>query len=145
MKILTRYLAWELIKPFCFCLLGCSALWIIADLFDTLDDFIEAKTSVSLIVNYYFALYPRLLLEILPVSVLVATLVSLLNLGRNRETVALQAAGVGPSVIFRPLIVLALVCGLLLSFLLAQAASQSQKHREEIMKGVRGVPSQQNM
>src|SRR5437868_221850 len=105
MKIFFRYLTLELVKPFLFCLLACSCLWIVADLFGSLDEFFENHAPWSLIGQYYAAQIPKMLVMVLPVAMLFASLYALLQLSRHRELVAMLASGVAPVQIFAPFMI----------------------------------------
>lgn len=144
MKILYRYLFLELALPFLFCLAACSLLWIIADLFGTLDEFIQQKVSWSIILHFYLAQIPRLLVPVLPVSLLFSSLYTLLDLGRRQELVAMQAGGLGPIFMFSPFAILALILSIVLFYLMAGPANHAEGTRRRILAALRGNPESKN-
>ena len=46
MKIYFRYLFLRLFVPFAVCLCACTLIWIMADLYGNIDDFLEHKINV---------------------------------------------------------------------------------------------------
>jgi len=134
MKIFFRYLLLELLKPFIFCLVACSVLWIVADLFGSLNEFFEKNASWSLVFQYYIAQVPKMLVLVLPVTMLFASLYSLLTLNRHNELTALQNGGLSPMMIFLPFIALATVVTLALFLISSGPATKSEATRTRIMR-----------
>lgn len=112
MKIIDRYLLRTFLTPFLYCLLAFIMIFVIFDLFDKLNDFIDGKTPIALIAKYYVVLIPSVLIQIVPVSLLLAVLYSLSSLTKNNELTAMRASGIS---ILR-LMIPYLSVGLLLSF-----------------------------
>lgn len=92
MRLLDRYLSRELLTPLFFCLAGFFVFWVTADLFREQDE-LKALTLVE-ILGYYAVLSPKLIVEILPVTLLLALLYALSNHARHNEITAIRAAGV---------------------------------------------------
>lgn len=137
MKIFFRYLILELLQPFLFCILACSTLWIVVDLFGSLDDFYEFRAPWGLIVSYYAAQFPRLMVDVLPVAMLFASLYTLLTLTRRNELTALQAGGLSSLQLFSPFIVLAVIVSAVLFYDVGWPATKAEARRAEIMQEVR--------
>ncbi len=137
MKIYFRYLLIEMLKPLAFCVVAMMALLIIVDLFGSLEEFNEHNASWDVILKYYIALIPSIMPNMLPVSVLFATLYALLTLSRRSELTALQAGGMGPVTLFLPFIVVATVCAVFLFAVMGWPATQSDATRAQIMDELR--------
>ncbi len=112
MRILDRYLVRGFISPFVYCLFLFSALFIIIDSFNNLDEYIKYGSNIKVVLSYYVFLMPALLVQIVPVSILFAILYLLGNLNRHNEIVALKASGVSAFQILAPY----LFMGILISF-----------------------------
>ncbi len=93
MKLLDKYLLRQLLVPLAYCLLTFSMVFIIADLFEHLSDFIEAKTSFLQVVRYYLFILPSYMVFIAPISLLLGILYSLWQLSKNNELTAMRASG----------------------------------------------------
>lgn len=137
-KIYFRYLFVELLKPLLFCVVACSSLWIIFDLFSSLSFFIEQKTAWTLILDFYFALIPKMLVDILPVALLFASLYTVLTFSRRQELIAMQAGGIGWFQIYTPFLLMAALVSLWILFIITGPATQTDKRREYIKRVARG-------
>lgn len=112
MRILDRYLIKGFLFPFLYCLALFSVIFIIIDSFNNLDEYIRYGSNIKIVLTYYFFLMPALLVQIIPISILVAILYVLGNLNRHNEIVALKASGVSAFQILSPY----LFSGILISF-----------------------------
>ncbi len=115
MKILDKYLLRQFLVPLGYCLLTFSMIFVIADLFEHLSDFIEGRTPFFMILRYYSHLLPALLVFIAPISLLLGILYSLWRLTRNSELIAMRACGIN----FYRIVVPYLVVGLFFSILVS--------------------------
>ena len=96
MRLLDRYLLRELLIPLGYCLGGFLVFWIAFDLFSDLGAFQQEKLKPLEIGEYYLALLPKLLQDIVaPAALLLALLYTLTNHARHQELTAMRAAGVG--------------------------------------------------
>jgi lipopolysaccharide export system permease protein len=110
MKILVRHLFINLLKPLLYLLLAFSLLFVIGDLMDNADDFIESKASAATMLHYYGLQLPSLIIFIVPICLLLATLYSLSMLTRHNEIVAMRASGVSIYRIVRPYMLMGFLC-----------------------------------
>jgi len=95
MRLLDRYLLRELLIPLGYCLGGFLVFWIAFDLFSDLGAFQQQKLKPLEIGEYYLALLPKLLQDIVaPAALLLALLYALTNHARHQELTAMRAAGV---------------------------------------------------
>ncbi len=69
-------------------------MYILTDLFERLDSFIEAELAIGVVVTYFVVKTPLVVAQILPVIFLLSTTIQLCLMARNRELVALQAGGI---------------------------------------------------
>src|SRR5271170_3813018 len=130
MKIFFRYLFLRLLMPFAVCLCACTLIWIMADLYGNLDDFLEHKINLLVLLRFYALQIPSMLVQVLPAALLFSTLWTLLSLNRRCELVAFQSGGMAPIWLFSPFFVFALIWAAVLAFDLSGPAAQSQVTRE---------------
>ncbi|MBU1003120.1 MAG: LptF/LptG family permease [Proteobacteria bacterium] len=71
-----------------------AALYIMADLFDRLDDFMEAGLGLGVVATYFAAKLPLIISQIMPAVFLVSMVIQLCLMARSRELLALRAGGV---------------------------------------------------
>jgi len=118
MRILTRYITEEFLKFLGYSLLSFTLLYIIVDLFEKIDRFIDKKISLLILLRYYLYQVPYIAILTLPVAVLLATLFAVGLLARHNELVAMKSSGLSLYRILSPLFslgllisLLALICG----------------------------------
>ena len=138
MKIFFRYLFLRLLQPFFYCLATFTLLWIMADLYGTMEDFLEHKIKVLLILHFYALQIPRMLVQVLPASMLFSTLFTLMSLNRRNELVALQSGGMAPVWMFSPFLLFGLIWTLVLAYDLSGPAAHAEVTRERLLKEVKG-------
>ncbi len=110
MRILNRYLFNNLLKPLVYLLVAFTLLFIIGDLMDNADEFLEAGTG-PLDMAYYYALrLPSMVIMIVPLCLLLAVLYSLSSLTRHSEITAMRASGISIYRIVRPYMLMSIAC-----------------------------------
>lgn len=113
MNLLARYfLRQNMALLLMVCSIGLGA-FIFIELFDRLDDFLEADAGFGVIFAYFIYRLPFVLAQIFPAVFLIALVVQLGLMARNRELLALEACAVSFHTLARSVIVYALLlCGL---------------------------------
>src|SRR5581483_11931805 len=96
MRLLTRYLLRECLVALAFCFSAFLILWVMLDMFSSLNDLQAKKLKVWDIIAYYFLKIPApdFLPVALPVALLLALLYALTQHARHNEITAIRAAGV---------------------------------------------------
>lgn len=112
MKILHRYILGYLLRNLAISTVALTSLFLLFDLFDRLDNFVEAGARIGTILLYFALKVPLTLTLMMPISMLIATLFTFGLLSRNSEVTAIRAAGTPISWIAKPL----LMTGLVVSF-----------------------------
>ncbi|RPJ14797.1 MAG: YjgP/YjgQ family permease [Desulfobacteraceae bacterium] len=92
-KIFDLYIAKGFLTYFSWSLATCSLLFILLTLFELLDDAIRNGIEIMQIVIYFIFLMPQILMMAIPLSVLLAILISLGILENNSEITAIKAGG----------------------------------------------------
>jgi len=111
MTILGRYIFKEFIKIFLTALIGILIVYLCLQFLQRADWFIRNKASISHVAAYFLYNLPSMTAEALPISSLIAALLSLGNLSRYNELIAMRASGVSLAKIISPV----LAGGLLIS------------------------------
>lgn len=115
MKLLDKYLLRTLLVPLGYCFAAFNLLYIVLDLFGSLDNFVEAGTPVRRIAQYYAYLLPSAFFIIFPISLLLAILYALSSLTKTNELVAMRACGISLIRLTLPIIVIGLVVSVLVA------------------------------
>jgi LPS export ABC transporter permease LptG len=116
MKLIDKYLLKTFLAPLTYCLLAFVLIFTIIDLFDNMQDFVEAKTAIGLVARYYVFLIPSVLVYIIPVSLLLSVLYSLSTLTKNNELTAMRASGVSLYRLMLPFMATGLAASMLVAF-----------------------------
>ncbi len=105
--LMDRYLVREFLAYMGYGLGVGAALFIVVDLFQTLDRFLRIKPPLIYILEHFVYRLPAALYEAFPVIVLVSTIFLFLALSRQHELTALKAAGVSLYRVSLPILLLA--------------------------------------
>jgi lipopolysaccharide export system permease protein len=108
-RLLDRYLVREQILSLLTGLLFFVAIFIVVDMFEKLDSFLDNKVPLPVVVHFYVVSIPGIITMVLPMSMLLSCLLALGQVGRTNELTAMQAAGIGLTRIVMPLYALALL------------------------------------
>jgi len=122
MRLLDRYIAREMLKLLALGLAMFVGIYLVVDLFEKLSRFLEARVAPELILQYYFFRLPKIVIEMLPVAVLLASLLSLSGLARHNEILAMKMGQVGTLRIAAPCLAVGLVMSGLAWLLAEQVA-----------------------
>jgi lipopolysaccharide export system permease protein len=148
-KIFFRYLFLRLLVPFAVCLGACTLIWIMADLYGNIDDFLENKSGnghlLLTILRFYMLQIPSMLVQVLPAALLFSTLWTLLALNRRSELVAFQSGGMAPIWLFSPFLVFAVIWTILLAIDMNGLAARAQVTRERLLLQVKGQNAKNNV
>ena len=110
-KILFRHVSREFLIPFACSVLAFAFLFMVNNIFDDLKAFSSHHAPTHAFIMYILALQPHNLLNVVPVSVLLATSFMTVMLGRNNELCAMRTAGLSLAVCAIPVwIYSALAC-----------------------------------
>lgn len=94
MRILDRYLIKEFSRSLALTIVCLLGIYLIIEFFEKIDDVIKSGLSSGCMMKYLFFSLPATLFQILPVAFLIAVLLTLGLMSRNRELLAMKAAGV---------------------------------------------------
>src|SRR5256886_4405399 len=107
MRHLDRYVVRQFLQAYFYCIAGFISIWFIFDVSDNISTFLEQRVSRMLILQYYLAQIPQILVILLPVALLLALLFSLGRMSRSNEIVSMLTAGVSLPRILAPLLFVA--------------------------------------
>ncbi len=94
LKKIDIYIITHFIKNLLFALLCFVIIFILVDLFENLDRFIDNKIGLPLVLKYYVYFIPEILRLIAPISMLLATLFTAGRMINFNEIIAVKNAGV---------------------------------------------------
>ena len=94
MKIIDRYIVKQFLLSFLFGLVAFLFIFIIIDMMEKLDDFIDAGAPTSVVLQYYVVFMPEILKLMTPVALLLG---SLFVVGRDRKSTRLNSSHIQKS------------------------------------------------
>ncbi|MFC1693412.1 LptF/LptG family permease, partial [Candidatus Latescibacterota bacterium] len=94
MRKLSKYILKEFLSFLMYGIIAFAVIFILVDLVDNLDNFIDNKVRISLIVLYYIFNLPFIIVLTFPVAMLLSTMFSLGRLSSDNELTAMKASGV---------------------------------------------------
>ena len=94
MKILDRYLLREFLWYLVFGLIGFIAIFIVVDIFEKIDVFLDHRAAFPLVARFYLYKSPEVVVLVMPVALLLATFLALGQLNKFGELTAMRASGI---------------------------------------------------
>ncbi len=117
---------------------ACLALFYLFTFFDLIDDIFGNEVEAAVVGEYFFFLLPHVLSLLVPISILIATLITLGLLEKTNQVVALKSCGISVYQIAVPVFALAvLICGFayLNQEYFLPFANQRQDNLRSLIKG----------
>lgn len=94
MKLIDRYILSHFIQYFAFGLIAFTAFFLIIDVLENLDDFIDNQVSYDTILLFYGYYIPQIMKFMTPVAVLFGSLFLSAKMSTDNELTALKAGGI---------------------------------------------------
>ena len=93
LQLLDRYVLRNFLEPFFLCFFGFVGIWLIFDLSDNAQEFMQARASFKTVAFFYLTQLPATVLISLPIGLLLALLFSLSRMSRSNEIISMLTAG----------------------------------------------------
>jgi len=94
MKLIDLYIIKQFVWHFLFALVAIIMIFIIIDLMENVDDFIDRGAPVEIVILYYIYFIPEMIKSMIPVAMLLSSLFTTGKLSTQNELVAMKAGGV---------------------------------------------------
>ena len=104
LPILSRHLVGQFVSTFSLTLLAFLAIYVLADFFDRIDNFLKYDAALGSILRSFLFKLPLVVSQVTPMAVLAGALISLGLLARQNEFIALKACGVSIWQVLVPLV-----------------------------------------
>ncbi len=93
LKLLDFYVIRQFLSTLIFSLIALCLIFLIVNLIESLDDFLDQNASIVVIIKYYLFYFPEILKFLTPVAILVAALFSVGRLSSMNEITAMKTGG----------------------------------------------------
>ena len=137
MTILDRYVLKKFLTPFFYCFFGFIAIWFIFDLSDNLQDFIQGKAQLPILIQYYASQIPQIVLICLPIGTLLGLLYSLTAMSRSNEIISMVGAGLSVTRILVPLIMVGLILTGVTAWFNYEGAPHAAAIRKQMLRDIK--------
>jgi len=115
-RLLPRYILFSFIRPFTVSV-GLVAILVVAtEAFERMDRFLKAGVGFDVVLQYLLGILPLRIIEAMPIATLLAALLSLGILSRQKEIQAAMSAGISPQRLAVPLLIAGFVISLVSLF-----------------------------
>ncbi len=128
-KIIDKYLIKQFLYTIFFALLAFIVVFVIIDLMEKLDDFIDNGVKNEIVFRYYYSLIPEIVRLMLPVSVLLSALFTVGKLSNTNEVTALKSSGMSFMRFAAPFIVTTFFISLFSVYFGGYVVPQANKER----------------
>jgi len=113
MTLLDRYISKRFVQILLFAIVAFISIFLIVDLIENLDTFIDNNYPPIIVVEYYIHYIPFIIVLVLPVAMLLSALFSIGGMARQNEIVAMKAAGISLYRIFLPILLISILVSLI--------------------------------
>ena len=135
MKIIDRYVTGHFLSVIITALLAFIIIYVLIDLIENLDTFIDNRAPLSLVVKYYLLYIPFMANLTIPIAVLLSCLFTIGQMVRHNELVALKSSGVSLYRVLFPLFRLGLMISVL-ALLFGELVVPVANHRRADVENV---------
>jgi lipopolysaccharide export system permease protein len=104
LKILDKYLIKQFLQTIFFGIMALILIFVVIDMMENLDDFIDQNVPFDVILHYYFVFTPEIIRLITPIAVLFGALFTAGKAANLSELTAIKATGVSLSRFMLPFI-----------------------------------------
>ena len=94
MKLLDRYIIRQFLVTFLFGLLAVLIIFVVIDMMEKLDDFMDANVDTMIVIQYYISFMPEIIKLMTPVAMLLAALFVTGRLSTQNELAAMKSSGI---------------------------------------------------
>ncbi len=94
MKILDRYYVKQFLLTVFFGIIAFTLIFVVIDMMENLDDFIDQKAGIDIVLHYYFVFSPEIIKLITPIAVLFSALFIAGKASSLSELTAIKSSGV---------------------------------------------------
>lgn len=109
MKKIDGYIIRQFVATLVFALLAFIILFVVIDLMEHLDDFLDSKVPESIIVEYYIYFMPEIIKLVTPIAMLLACLFTTGRMSTSNEITVLKASGMSLYRFMIPYLIVALI------------------------------------
>ncbi len=139
-RLLDLYLAREYSRVFALGVVSFLGIFYISTFIDMIDKLFRGETTTAVLGRYFFFETPQFVYFVIPISVLVATLVTIGVMTKNSELLIMRACGISLFRTVAPLVVFALAASVVLFALQERVLAYTNREADRLEAQIRGLP-----
>lgn len=112
MSLLGRHVIREFLRVFAMAIASAGGIYLVVDIFERTPKFLDYDPPLSAILSYFLLKLPGIFADVYPAASLLAVLIALGMMARNREILAARACGISTWRLAAPLIAIATLTSL---------------------------------
>ena len=120
----------------------CLSLVCLFTFFEIIDDIFQNQVPYALVADYFFFLQPQLLVLLIPISVLIATLITFGSLEKFNQIVAFKSCGVSVYRIALPILILGLLTSGVIFVIQEYVLPYANVRQDSLHNIIKGRPAQ---
>lgn len=129
MKLIDKYIVKQFLQTIFFGLITFTLIFVIIDMMENLDDFIDENVNYRIILQYYIVFIPEIVRLMLPVSVLLASLFVTGKMSTQNELTAIKAAGISLYRFMVPFLITSLMISFFAVYFGGYIVPKANKHK----------------
>lgn len=129
MKILDRYLIKQFIQSILFGLLAFTLIFVVIDMMENLDDFIDQNVQFPIIAQYYAVFIPDIIRLMIPVSVLLSSLFTAGKMSNLNELTAMKSSGISLYRFIAPFFIVSFLISIFTVYFAGYIVPMANKHK----------------
>lgn len=134
MKTLDLYISKQFLQILLFILIAVSIFFVIIDMVEYLDKFIDENVPRVIIFRYYVYYLPYILELVMPLAVLLASLISIGQRARYNELTAMQTSGISLYRIALPLLIVGIILSGFMFFFGEYVVAETNQRKYQIKR-----------
>lgn len=134
MRMLTKYLIVEFLKIFSLCFFGFVFLYILIDLVERANQIVKSGATGYEVILYVLYSLPQICLQMLPISILLGTILTLAMFSRRNELIAIRAAGINMRIFNLPFLAAGVVAAATVFWLQENVAPVGNQKASDVWK-----------
>jgi LPS export ABC transporter permease LptG/LPS export ABC transporter permease LptF len=140
-NLLDVYMSQSYLRIFALGFVGLLGIFYISTFMDLADKLFRGAATTAMLLQYFYFMTPQFVYYVIPMSALVATLVTIGVMTKNSELVVMKACGISLYRAAAPLLVFALAASAVLFGLQEWVLAYSNRDADRLNRAIRGWPA----
>ena len=141
-RLLDLYVSRQYLRVFLLGVFALLGIFYISTVMDLADKLFRGTATTAMVLRYLYYETPLYVYYVIPMSVLVATLVTISLMTKNSELVVMKACGVSLYRASAPLVLFGIAAGAVLFFLQERVLADTNREADRLNRVIRGFPAQ---